>query len=255
MQLNFLIGHEIKNKKPKLQISEEQWQFWDKDYKLIPAPLREPNFTKVENFFLNLDYTKVAEYILYWQQTTPENDSETFQRWLFAFMSVHTSWQANVTGYLAIKDWWNWVNKPDELLGRLEKSRVGLQNNRLKYISAFAYSFWQNPSNYKKNKNETWYEFRNRLKDSVLGLGFAKTSFALEMCYPNKARITCFDTHMFQAYGLDQVKDVKKYNLIEQHWVDMCIMWNIPSYIARCLYWDTKQGYNDSRYWSYVLER
>jgi hypothetical protein len=96
---------------------------------------------------------------------------------------------------------------------------------------------------------------RNRLKKETLGLGPAKTSFALEMCYPTKAKVVCMDTHMFQAYGLDQVKDNKKYESIETHWVDMCSMWNIPPYIARCMYWDTKQNKQDSSYWSYVFEK
>jgi hypothetical protein len=255
-QLNFLVGYEdIAIKANDNIIVEDQRQFWDKNYKVLPSPSRNPDYAIVENFFINLDYTKVLAYKDYWQDIAPKNDSESFQRWLFAFMSVHTSWKSNIVGYLAIKDWWRWINKPDELLARLEKSRVGLQHNRLKYINIFADLFWQNPSDYKKKSDETWVDLRNRLKGGTVGLGFAKTSFALEMCYPNKAKITCLDTHMFQAYGLDQVKDIKHYKTIERHWVDMCGMWNIPSYIARCLYWDTKQGYNDSRYWSHVLEK
>jgi hypothetical protein len=255
-QLNFLIGYDKDEKKDiNLIVTEEQRQFWDKNYKKLPSPAKTPNYAKVENFFLNLDYTKVLAYKEYWQEISPKNDSEAFQRWLFAFMSVHTSWKSNIAGYLAIKDWWNWVNRPDELIDRLEKSRVGLQHNRLKYINIFTNAFWQNPSNYKKSHNESWESLRNRIKEVVVGLGFAKTSFALEMCYPTRAKITCLDTHMFQAYGLDQIKDIKHYKTIEQHWVDMCGMWNIPAYIARCLYWDTKQGYNDSRYWSHVLEK
>ena len=62
------------------------------------------------------------------------------------------------------------------------------------------------------------------------------------------------DTHLFQAYGLDQSKDATRYKEIENYWLDMCSMWNVPSYIARCILWDRKQGEFDSRYWSYVLE-
>ena len=254
-QLNFLTGYENELAKEKVNNNEDQSQFWDKSFNIIPPPKRTPQYSKVEKFFLQLDYTQVPVYKDYWQQVAPKNDSEAFQRWLFAFMSVHTSWKSNIAGYLAIKDWWTWINKNDDLLFKLENSRVGMQINRVKYLDQFAQKFWQNPSAYKKNSSETWVEFRDRLKEITLGLGPAKTSFAIEMCYPNKARVTCLDTHMFQAYGLDQTKDAKHYKDIEQHWVDMCIMWNIPSYVARCLYWDNKQGYNDSRYWSYVLEK
>jgi hypothetical protein len=255
-QLNFLTGYE-KTKLENLEHSTELGhpEFWDKAYNVLPAPKRTIKYTQVENFFLTLEHNQVQPYKDYWQQVAPKNDSEAFQRWLFAFMSVHTSWKSNIVGYLAIKDWWLWLNKGEDLLARLENSRVGMQLNRLKYLTEFAHKFWQNPSKYKKTNSETWLEFRDRLEEDILGLGPAKTSFAIEMCYPNKTKITCLDTHMFQAYGLNQTKDAKHYKSIEQHWVDMCTMWNIPSYIARCLYWDNKQGYNDSRYWSYVLEK
>jgi hypothetical protein len=129
-----------------------------------------------------------------------------------------------------------------------------MQNNRTKYLEEFSHNFWRNPSAYKKQDSESWSSFRNRLKDKTKGLGPAKTSFALELCYPSEAKLTCLDTHMFKAYGLDQVRDARQYMDIERHWVDMCNMWNVPAYVARCLYWDTKQGYTDSRYWSHVFE-
>jgi thermostable 8-oxoguanine DNA glycosylase len=251
MQLNFLSGYE----NHQIKLEKTQAQFWDTNFNIISPPKRTPEYSKVEKFFLYLDYTKVQQYKEYWQQVAPDNDSEVFQRWLFAFMSVHTSWKSNIAGYQAIKDWWAWLNKSEDLLDKLEKSRVGMQFNRVKFINEFAQKFWQNPSGYKKSSAETWVSYRDRIKENTLGLGSAKTSFAIEMCYPNKAKIVCLDTHMFQAYGLDQTRDARYYKDIEQHWVDMCIMWNVPSYIARCLYWDDKQGYNDSRYWSHVLEK
>jgi hypothetical protein len=170
-------------------------------------------------------------------------------------MSVHTSWKANIVGYTAIKDWWGWLNRWDNLLLAIKNSRVGMQNNRAKYLEEFSYKFWEDPSKYKKTDNESWVEFRDRLQQDTLGLGPAKTSFAIEMCYPNTAKVVCLDTHMFQVYGMDQTKDARHYASIERHWIDMCKMWNVPPYIARCLYWDTKQGYLDSRYWSHVLEK
>lgn len=251
MQLNFITSYDnnLKSKENR----EEQYSFWDKNFNICQIP-RKPKFSRVEKFFNELDYLSVPKYKEYWAGVTPENDSQLFQRWLFSFMSVHTSWKANVVGYLAIKDWWHWLNKWDSLLETIDSSRVGMQNNRVKYLAAFSQNFWKNPSLYRKKSNESWRSMRNRLKQSTLGLGPAKTSFALEMCYPNEAKITCLDTHMFKAYGLDQVKDLKQYEEIENHWVDMCNMWNIPPYVARCLYWDTKQGYQDSRYWSHVFE-
>jgi hypothetical protein len=250
-QFDFLSGHTQATKSS----NPEQMMFWDDDYNIVKPSRSEPVFSEVNDFFNRLNYRRVPLYTEYWEQITPKNDSEVFQRWLFAFMSVHTSWKSNIAGYLAIKDWWKWINKWDDLLKAIENSRVGMQNNRVRYISEFSHKFWEDPSNYKKREDESWQAFRNKLKHITLGLGPAKTSFALEMCDPNTAKLCCLDTHMFQAYGLDQTKDAKHYGEIESHWVEMSNMWNVPAYIARCLYWDVKQGYMDSRYWSHVFEK
>lgn len=99
-----------------------------------------------------------------------------------------------------------------------------------------------------------WRNRRNELVGDVLGLGKAKVSFSLEMMHPDKCEVVCMDTHMFQAYGLDQTKDEKHYDNIEAHWIAMCRAYDVPCYIARCLYWDAIQDKQDSRYWSYVFE-
>jgi hypothetical protein len=253
LQLDFL-GN-FSQEQEDISLNDGQYEFWDSEYKIHPKPPVIINYNKIEKFFIELDYSKVSDYKGYWESITPQNDADVFCRWLFAFMSVHTSWKANIVGYAAIKNWWTWINKWENLLELIQASGVGMHNNRLKFISEFAYDFWEDPSKYKKEQNESWSQFRNRLEKITLGLGMAKTSFALEMCYPNQAKITCLDTHMFQAYGLDQSKHAKKYKTIEQHWVYMSNMWNIPPYIARCMYWDHKQGHLDSRYWSFVFEK
>jgi hypothetical protein len=215
---------------------------------------RNPNYRTVEEFFNGLSKEKIDRYCEYWEGVKPKTVSDTFRRWLFAFMSVHTSWKANVAGYNAIKNWWEWLGDDEALLKAIDDSRVGMQNNRLRYISTFAKTFWGDGAFYKKGENETWSEYRNRLEKKTLGLGPAKTSFSLEMCFPNEAYVACLDTHLFQVYGLDQSKDLRRYEEIEAHWLDMSRMWNVPPYIARCIYWDQKQNKEDSRYWSYVLE-
>jgi thermostable 8-oxoguanine DNA glycosylase len=248
MQLDYL-GNYI----PPATLVGDQPEFWDYHFEAIKHR-KDPNYNHTENFFKELDYRLLGDYVGYWESIAPATDSEIFQRWLFAFMSVHTSWKANVTGYLAIKDYTEWLYDFDELYKRLVACRVGMQNNRLKYISEFSQKFWNNPENYKKGALESWSEFRNRLMADTTGLGKAKTSFALELCYPNQAKVVCLDTHMFQAYDLDQTADARRYYDVEKHWVEMSSMWNIPPYIARCIYWDLKQGYTDSRYWSFVFE-
>jgi thermostable 8-oxoguanine DNA glycosylase len=251
IQLDFLSGYQHLSDK---ESADSQMVLWDTAFKPTKVTKAAPEYSEIEMFFLGMDYTKVSTYRDYWKSITPQDDSEIFKRWLFAFMSVHTSWKMNVAGYNNIKDWWKWINKWSELLEKIQNSGVGMHNLRVKFISEFAYKFWENPSNYKKKNGEAWSAFRNRLKEVTMGLGPAKTSFALELCYPNEAKITCLDTHMFQAYKLDQTKHAQQYERLEDHWVDMCSMWNISPYIARCIYWDKKQGHTDSRYWSNVFE-
>jgi hypothetical protein len=105
-----------------------------------------------------------------------------------------------------------------------------------------------------KEDEESWTEWRDRLVKSILGLGKAKVSFALEMMYPVEAQVACMDTHLFQVYGLDQSKNSKYYNTIEADWVDRSNKRGLAPYMARCLYWDKNQNRKNSRYWSKVLE-
>ncbi len=212
------------------------------------------NTKQVDEFFDSIEDKEINFQYNYWNKLKPINDSERFQRFLFAFMSVHTTWERNVIGYNNIKDWWNWMNRWEVLEQKLIDSRVGLHNNRLKFISNFTTKFWSNPSNFDKGEGEKWSGFRNRIVKEITGLGLAKSSFAIEMIYPDEAEVVCLDTHLFQAYGLDQVKHRKKYDLLENHWVKNSVKKDLPPYIARCIYWDRKQEKSDSRYWSHVLE-
>lgn len=212
------------------------------------------NTNEIESFFDTIGDNCNKSYLDYWKGLKPINDSERFQRFLFAFMSVHTTWERNIIGYNSIKDWWNWMNQWDILKDKLEESRVGLHNNRYRFISQFTLKYWQNPSYYERGQNESWQQFRNRIEREITGLGLAKSSFAVELIYPDEAEIVCVDTHIFQAYGLSQKKDRKLYSDIENHWIENSLKKNLPPYITRCIYWDRKQEKSDSRYWSHVLE-
>ena len=260
MQLDF-IGQPTQEKAP-----QEQYQFWSDDltthghWQLSLAAQGKPripekpvDYSMANNLFNSFDSEEVEGYKSYWQSIAPKNDTEEFQRWLFAFMSVHTTWERNVIGYEAIKDWTVWFNDDKKLMEIIKGAAVGLHNNRVRFISEFARKFWADPSAYKYQEG-SWQDFRNKLVKNILGLGIAKVSFALEMIYPNEAKVTCMDTHLFQAFGLDQSKDARRYVEIENYWLGMCAMWNVPSTIARAILWDRKQDKTDSRYWTYVLE-
>jgi len=200
--------------------------------------------TKVESFFDSIRDKDIESYNDYWGELKPQSSNAAFRRYLFAFMSVHTSWKNNCKGYNAIKQFGKWTLEKtnqlelwnynaDTLFTAIESTRVGMQNNRTNYIGT---------------------EWRDRLAKKILGLGKAKTSFAIEMLFPLEAQVVCMDTHLFQVYGLNQTKHSKLYNEIEADWLERSEQRGIAPYMARCLYWDKNQKRKNSRYWSKVLE-
>jgi len=243
MQLDFLSYTETK--------PNEQLSFLDEKNRIH---IKKHNKEDVEKFFASITEDEIIDHSVVWERLKPTNDVDVFQRWLFAFCSVHTSYESNMRGYLAIKNFTEWFNKDDALFDKLKGSGVGLYNNRTKFISEFAQKYWQNPNLFKFKKNQKWAEFRDGLVKDILGLGLAKVSFALEMIYTFDCGVFCCDTHLFQAYGYDQQLHLNKYRELENHWIEFSSMYNVPSAIARAIYWNRKKGENDCSYWADVLD-
>ena len=243
MQLDFLTYTESK--------PTEQLSFLDEKNRVH---IKKHNKTDVEKFFASITEDEIIDHSVVWERLKPTNDVDVFQRWLFAFCSVHTSYESNMRGYLAIKDFTEWFNKDDVLFDKLKGSGVGLYNNRTKFISEFARKYWQNPNLFKFKKNQKWSEFRDGLVKEILGLGLAKVSFALEMIYTFEAQVMCADTHLFQAYGYKQELHSNKYDEIEKHWIEFSAMYNVSPAISRAIYWNRKKDEKDCYYWAKVLD-
>lgn len=206
---------------------------------------------------LHQDFPGRDDYSNYWSGVAAQDDNEYFRRWLFAFCSVHTTWKSNVNAYNAIKDFKVWMTDKEELRRLLICSRAGMHNNRTKYIWAFKEDFWADPTVYYRGLHEPWSNARNRLEQRVAGLGLAKTTFALEMAFPLEVKLTCLDVHMLRLYGVERRngrQTQQQYEQIETDWVGRSEALGVSPYVARCAYWDKKQGYKDSRYWSHCLE-
>lgn len=231
----------------------EQFNLFSDDLKAAIKPKAHISYGKTEKFFSTLSSEEIKNYKNYWQSFAPNNDSERFQKWLFAILSVHSTYESNVRGYKALKDWTTWFNKWDVLTQKLVDAKIGLHNNRTRYIKDFALDYWRNPSNFQKSKNETWKECRDRLVKRITGLGFAKVSFAFEMIAPLEVELACIDTHIYQAYGLDQTRNSSLGKDLETHWVQMSKLWNCPPAISRAIYWDRIQGEASSAYWMSVF--
>lgn len=215
--------------------------------------------SKADKFFDSFPKDKVISYKDYWQSVQPQNTSNIFRRYLFAYCSVHTTWKGNCSGYQAIKNFDEWINDKEILRNKLANSGVGLHNNRTEYIWDFKTKFWNNPKDFYLTNKKYHIKKRDEIVNKIKGLGTAKVSFALEMIHPTQARVLCGDVHMLRLYGMEHLtykskEGFAKYRKAEQHWNVNCGKIGVPAYIARCIYWDSIQNQNDSRYWSYVLE-
>ena len=216
--------------------------------------------SKADEFFKNFPKDKVVAYKDYWETVRPKTDEDIFRRYLFAYMSVHTTWESNVKGYQAVKNINEWIDNKEILLEKIKNSGVGLHNNRTKYIWAFKDQFFANPKNYMITSKKYHVKKRDDIVDKIHGLGAAKTSFALEMSSPNECRVVCLDIHLLRLYNCDQLKynksrsGTKIYKDIERHWSINCGKVGVPCYIMRSLYWNMLQGKENCRYWSFCLE-
>lgn len=213
--------------------------------------------TLADTFFQQVDRSKVQPYAEYWESIKPQTLGDFLRRYLFAFTSVHTTWEANVRGYNAIKDL-GWIADREDLKARLISAKCGMYNNRTKFIWDFTTKFLANPDKYCQ-KVENWAGYRNSLVKDINGLGITKVSFALEMCFPNEAEVSCIDTHGLKLYGLTaDILGTKKgdalYEKAESHWIENSYKLNASATVARAIFWDEKQKKEDSRYWTYVLE-
>lgn len=198
----------------------------------------------------------VVRYVDYWGQLGARTDAQLFRRFLFAYCSVHTTWEGNVNGYRAIEDFEGWIGTREGLRTRLVRSGVGLHNNRAKWISSFSDAFWSSPASYRRGVRESWPSYRDRLERRIPGLGPAKVSFALELAYPLEAEVVCLDVHMLRMYGVKDQSKIRagQYERFEHDWVSRARAAEVPSYIVKQVHWDAIQGRPDSRYWSHVLE-
>jgi hypothetical protein len=206
--------------------------------------------------FRDISNSDATRYVDYWDGLSARTDAQLFRRFLFAYCSVHTSWEVNISGYKAIKDFEAWKGSHHGLRTRLIQSGVGLHNNRAAWIDGFSDDFWSAPGQFKRGYRESWGAYRNRLEARILGLGPAKVSFALELAFPLEAEVLCLDVHMLRAYGvMDQSKlKVGQYERLEADWIGRARAAEMPSYIVKQIHWDRKQERADSRYWSHVLE-
>lgn len=212
--------------------------------------------TKVGNWFETIDHKRADRYYDYWLDLAPWTPREMFQSWLFAFMSVKTTWQLNVRGYNALKDL-TWLQSKSALHSAIRNSGAGFHNQRTEYIWDFTQKFWSDPQAFKKFRNQSWRSYRNQMVEQVKGLSYAKTTFAIELMYPD-APVCCLDRHIIRFMTGD-IKlngniSEETYTKLEARWVRAAKKNGVLPVMARHIYWDDLQGHNNTQYWSHVFE-
>lgn len=171
-------------------------------------------------------------------------------------MSIHTTWQKNVEGFKQVKALAPGYKWP-QLHAAIKRSKCGLTKMRTTAIWDFHKRFWSNPDFWYPRKGESMPDCRDRLAKATYGIGLTKTSFVLEMAFPETCDVVCLDTHILQLYDYyrKDTPTLPVYRAMEKHWINECAKRDVPSPIVRHIYWDNKQKQNDCRYWSHVLEK
>ncbi len=213
------------------------------------------NTTLIEQNLKNFNNQQVKDYIEYWKTITPPIEaSEIYKRWLYAICSVHMQVEGSVLMYKTIVlNFEKWKNDIEELKKLLKEINCGMYNTKAATIFSFTEQYIETPAFFLKRKVETWEEARNRIVKAVTGLAEAKTSFALEMIYPESCEVVCNDCHQFKFYKTKK-GNYKHYRKLETHFLDTAKNAGIPPAIARQILFDVNLGYTDSRYWTSIFE-
>lgn len=156
--------------------------------------------TKAETFIGSITSCEVERYERYLSSIKPVTTHGLFKRWLFAFASVHTTWQMNCKLYSALVSDLSWVGNDLALHKLITETGCGLQNNRTKFIGSFSRWFNNHPDWFWKSRFESWVEYRDRIMERVDGIGQAKSSFVVELTYPLECEVLCTDTHMLRNW-------------------------------------------------------
>jgi hypothetical protein len=129
-----------------------------------------------------------------------------------------------------------------------------MNRQRALSITRFTKKYLKDDKFVKKKRIETWQDYALRLENEIFGLGYAKTRFAIELLYPLVAKVVCTDTHILQWAKQKNGAPKGIHKKVEQGFINHSRNIGIPPVEARWRMWDKIQGYNNPRYWSWVLE-
>jgi len=213
--------------------------------------------TLFDRFMSTISSEKVKFEQEYWETVKPKTNTERFLRGVFAILSVNADWESNCKAYNNLKSM-DWIFDLDSLRKRVLEGGVGLTDMRTKAVWQLLQKFHENNDIFVKKDDESWGAFRDRIMKSCFGLGKAKSSFFVEMMYPNEAQVVCLDVHILRLMNLNASANRhisnKDYENAEKYFLDNCETRGFSPYAVRCVYWNNNQRRKNSRYWSKVFE-
>jgi hypothetical protein len=146
------------------------------------------------------------------------------------------------------------ITPTSHLKDLLSQSTGGMYNIKAKGIHHFQLNWVNKPDFFKPTYG--WQAWRNDLVQTLPNIGYAKTSFAIEMNYPLQAQCLCLDRHMLKAFGwnIERTANQRQYEHYESYWLNKSKQLNIPPVISRNIFWDELQNQPNSLYWAHVLQ-
>ena len=219
---------------------------------LLPIPVE--NRDKIKKFFNDLDTATVERYIEDWTDLSPKGANDISNRWKFSYCTMNTAWERSCEQFETIRHT-NGIIPKAMLMEKLAQSSGGMWESKSNGIHHFSLLWWKNRDIFTPTDN--WQDWRNSLIDTLVNIGQAKISFAIEMTHPLTAQCLCLDRHMLRAFGWDdhgKSPTLSQYIHYEDYWLNQSDKHNIPPVISRNIYWDRIQQQQNSYYWAHVIK-
>ena len=197
-------------------------------------------FGQYERRISNYMKEKKDEYIMNATFITPGSytDDEIFYRVAFAILSANSPFEDSVKALNVC------IKKRSAGIAIAPRDIVWFKQvpAKAKYINRLNRSCLQMLT---KQCEETWHNYRLRLKRSVQGLGLAKASFAAALLYPLTADVACVDTWIQKVFlgntGFKQL-GVSDYLIVESKIRTFANCHGVSTFLAQWLIWDHARG-------------
>jgi len=176
-----------------------------------------------------------------------------YWRIVFAILSVHSPIQATFEAYRAVRlahamGGWPGRAKLARIIGQVRANGAVLYHvQKARYILAFDAAWAVDRAAFEPNGDND-LEWRDRLRRNVLGLGWAKASFAVALSKPTTSDVCCIDSHMHQLLTGRMVRGQlgkRAYLALETRVRNLASEYGVSTFAMQWLLWDAKRGISE----------